>query len=101
VAETSVSRRPAEPTGAEVHRAVDEFFLKAVTGVAVADLTGTVVQANPAFAALVGRTVADVVGRRWVDLLPVPADPDAFDEVHATAHVMRRTVWRSPPRCPC
>ena len=51
---TSVSRRPPEPTAAEVHRAVDEFFLKAVTGVAVADLAGTVVQANPAFAALVG-----------------------------------------------
>jgi diguanylate cyclase (GGDEF)-like protein/PAS domain S-box-containing protein len=86
---TSVSRRPAEPTAAEVHRAVDEFFLKAVTGVAVADLAGTVVQANPAFAALVGRTIADVMGRQWVDLLPVPADQAGVDEVHAAAHVVR------------
>ena len=86
---TSVSRTPVESSAAEVRRAVDEFFVTAVTGVAIADLAGTVVQANQAFAALVGRTIADVVGRQWADLLLLPADPASVDEVRATGRVVR------------
>ncbi len=60
-----------------------------MTGVAIADLDGIIIQANPAFGALVGRSVADVAGRQWTDLLLLPASTHGFEEVHTEARVRR------------
>jgi PAS domain S-box-containing protein len=53
-------------------------------GIIVTDKELTITQCNPAFAAIVGRTVDDVIGRRWLDLV----DPEQLAAAQeATARV--------------
>ncbi len=82
-------RRRRTPDEADVHRAVDELFDKAMSGVAIADLDGTILRANPAFGILVDLGVAELAGRQWTDLLLLPASTQDLEEVHTDALVRR------------
>lgn len=74
--------------GTELNRALDDatqwkhFFERSALGAAVESPSGTIVAANPAFAALHGRALAEVVGKSMKELF-APEEREQLDEALA------------------